>query len=84
MLLKRKRRKPKLIRYFAIENASLTLHQNHLGIADYHHAANFVDVSIYIIIFSGARFSPSGNTDFYAAGYTLFTLATNLHAQIYY
>ncbi|CAG7867127.1 unnamed protein product [Brassica rapa] len=58
--------------------------ENHLGIADYHHAANFVDVSIYIIIFGGAKFNPSDNTDFYAAGYTLFTLATKLPAQIYY
>ncbi|CDY48824.1 BnaC01g43320D [Brassica napus] len=32
----------------------------------------------------GARFSPSGNTSFYAAGYTLFTLATRLTALIYY
>ncbi|CAN6926498.1 hypothetical protein Bca4012_091092 [Brassica carinata] len=50
--------------------------------AGYHHDADFVDV--YIIIFSGARFSPSGNTSFYAVGYTLFTLATRLAAQIYY
>ncbi|KAL0688186.1 hypothetical protein Bca4012_087863 [Brassica carinata] len=55
---------------------------NHLGTAGYHHDADLVDV--YIIIFSGARFSPSGNTSFYAAGYTLFTLATRLTAQIYY
>ncbi|KAH0929638.1 hypothetical protein HID58_015365 [Brassica napus] len=50
--------------------------------AGYHHDADFVNV--YIIIFSGARFSPSGNTSFYAADYTLFTLATRLTAQIYY
>ncbi|KAH0862883.1 hypothetical protein HID58_080094 [Brassica napus] len=50
--------------------------------AGYHHDADFVDV--YIIIFSGARFSPSSNTSFYTAGYTLFTLATRLTAQIYY
>ncbi|KAJ4901875.1 Uncharacterized protein Rs2_15826 [Raphanus sativus] len=31
--------------------------ENRLGIADYHHPANFVDVSIYIIIFRGARIS---------------------------
>ncbi|CAN6921595.1 unnamed protein product [Brassica oleracea] len=48
--------------------------------AGYHHDADFVDV--YIIIFSGARFSPSGNTSFYAVGYTLFIGISGLESQV--
>lgn len=53
--------------------------ENHLGTAGYHHAADFIEDFIDIIILGGA-----GNTAFCAAGYTLFTLATRLHAQLYY